>query len=247
MNDPATPIPTPPVHAARLSALLKSLANAESSVAESIKARQALIEGLEKLLDTNRSTLAKEQSQVSELSNRKGVTEVKKREVEDAIMRGLSAENSPAAHGNGSPEVTDRTTRASEDLDPERPEVEELTPPPPESLTSVGSLRPDTTKSADQTVEPDIASAQIPIESQPTSSITPAIPTPTPGADLLSSLSMPPRTRPPSGSPPTNGTSAKKRKMSHGEDFAEFTGGDAMADLDADVADLLRQESAKFT
>jgi regulator of Ty1 transposition protein 103 len=32
----------------------------------------------------------------------------------------------------------------------------------------------------------------------------------------------------------------------HGEeDYAEFTGGDAMAELDDDVAELLRQESNK--
>src|SRR5947207_3250708 len=60
MVDPSVPIPSPPVHAARLNALLKTLASAEGAVSESIKARRALIEGLEKLLDINRSLLAKD-------------------------------------------------------------------------------------------------------------------------------------------------------------------------------------------
>jgi hypothetical protein len=45
-----------------------------------------------------------------------------------------------------------------------------------------------------------------------------------------------------------NGTSAKRRKMSHSaEDFAVNLGGidGGLGDLDEDVAELLRQESAK--
>lgn len=127
MNDPSTPDPTPPVHAARLSQLLKTLANAESSVSEIIKSRQSLIEGLEKLLGSNRASLAKENSLLAELSEKKAETESRKRDVEDAIMRGLSAENSPATHNGG-----DAGSEAP------RPEVEALTPPPVESLTPPG-------------------------------------------------------------------------------------------------------------
>lgn len=127
INDPNTPDPTPPVHAARLSQLLKTLANAESSVSEIIKSRQSLIEGLEKLLDSNRASLTKENSLLAELSEKKAGTESRKRDVEDAIMRGLSAENSPAVHNSGD---TGSGTP--------RPEVEALTPPPVESLTPPG-------------------------------------------------------------------------------------------------------------
>ncbi|KAJ5596440.1 hypothetical protein N7450_002898 [Penicillium hetheringtonii] len=105
--------PSPPVHAARLTALLKTLANAESSVSEVIKSRKALIDGLEKLLATNRAELTKEES------------------VEDAIVRDLSYENSggPQPGGDGAEYA--------------RPEVEALTPPPVEALTPVGSPKPE--------------------------------------------------------------------------------------------------------
>lgn len=132
MNDSKAPQPTPPVHAARLSQLLKSLANAESSVSEVIKARRAMIDGLEKLLETNRSELSKEETLATQLSERKTRTDVKKREVEDAIMQGLSTEDAAAHHsdyGAGEPGA--------------RPEVEALTPPPVEAITPVGSPKPD--------------------------------------------------------------------------------------------------------
>lgn len=213
MHDPNTPLPTPPVHAARLSQLLKSLANAESSVSEIIKSRQSLINGLEKLLDTNRSALAKEQSVMAQLSERKAETETKKREVEDGIMRGLSADSSPVAQ-NGDASVGES--------EPPRPEIEALTPPPVEALTPVGSPKPE---AHDQS------------ENQPFMSLGNESQGSDDGSSTLPPSFVP--SNPQSGSP-SNGVSSKKRKVTHGEDdYAAFAGGD----LDADVAELLRQES----
>ena len=130
LNDPDAKVPSPPVLAARLSALMKSLATAESSVAESIKTRKALIEDLEKLLGVNRDALAKDETTYMDLSSRRISTESKKREVEDNIMRGLSAEPS-----NGTPDELGR--RSESVLEPERPEFEAFTPP--EATTPVGS------------------------------------------------------------------------------------------------------------
>lgn len=130
LNDPDAKIPSPPVHAARLSALMKSLATAESSVAESIKTRKALIEDLEKLLGVNQDALAKDETTYMDLSSRRISTEAKKREVEDSIMRGLSAEPS-----NGTPDELGR--RSESVLEPERPEAEAFTPP--EATTPIGS------------------------------------------------------------------------------------------------------------
>jgi len=217
MQDPNTPLPTPPVHAARLSQLLKTLANAESSVSEVIKSRHALINGLEKLLETNRSALSKEQSLATQLSERRVDTETKKRDVEDGIMKGLSVENMPAAHPTGNAEGEPIA----------RPEVEALTPPPVESITPIGSPK----------VEPQ--------ESGPSTAPLPfVLPTvepqqggmPLPGTGLPGiSTSLDQHQF--DGSP--NGTNAKKRKVDHGEeDYAQFAGGD----LDADVAQLLEQE-----
>ena len=224
LNDPNITLPSPPVHAARLSALMKALANAESSVAESVKARKALIEGLEKILEANRTQLVKDEEMYLNLSSRKTSTEAKKREVEDSIMRSMStsAENSPA---NASP--GDRTRSESMAAEPERPVYEALTPPPVEALTPVESaaLNPLTE----------------PVKHEHEAEDNPNV------HDILATMSVVSRVRPASGQG-LSGTNPKKRKMSHGtEDLAVNLGGidGGLGDLDEDVAELLRQESAK--
>lgn len=254
LTDPSKTIPTPPVHAARLSALLKSLASAEGAVSESIKARRALLDGLEKIVDMNRSALTLEEAQHVEFSSRKGLIEAKKRDVEDGIMRGLSAESSPAAtHATLTPDpkvhINGKATPQPHDASSaplERPHVEELTPPPVESLTPVGSPRPEATRAYSTTSSGStlVNTQQSPNHSHPApvpiASLLPAV---TPGSDLLSSLSMPP-VRHYAGSPGA-GNAYKKRKLE--PDFSGFGAGeDAMADLDDDVAELLRAESGGF-
>ncbi|KAF4273159.1 hypothetical protein LV164_000058 [Aspergillus fumigatus] len=220
MNDPAVPLPTPPVHAARLSQLLKALANAESSVSEVIKSRLALIDGLEKLLETNRAALSKEQSVLSQLTERKAETEAKKRDVEDSIMRGLSIDNpslpQPSDAGAEAPAVA-------------RPEVEALTPPPVEAITPVGSP----TQAPQEKIQESVEEGQVdgfllPGIGQPTNNVPSD--TGLPGLSSLSGMLQ-------QGSP--NGVNSKKRKVTHGEeDYAQYASGD----LDADVAELLNQE-----
>ena len=56
-NDPDVALPSLPVHAANLTGLIKSLAAAESAVNATIKARQALIADLERIISTNKTTL----------------------------------------------------------------------------------------------------------------------------------------------------------------------------------------------
>lgn len=216
MQDPNTPAPMPPVHAARLSQLLKALANAESSVSEVIKSRHALIDGLEKLLETNRSALSKEQSMATQLSERKVETESKKREVEDGIMRGFSAENPSSAAQDDSGVEAEPVAR---------PEVEALTPPPVEALTPVGSPK--------QSLQGDISSMQQPL---PTDGFTlPGI-----GQPVTAPLSEPDAYSNDAQFGDSNGMQPKKRKVTHEEeDYAKFASGD----LDADVAELLAQEA----
>ncbi len=248
LTDSSSAVPPPPVHAARLSALLKALANAEGAVSESIKARSALIEGLEKLLETNRTALAGEELQQLEIVSRKTAIEAKKREVEDGIMRGLSADSSPNVHGNGSPGVgvsgtSNALVAANDSAEPDRPQVEELTPPPVESLTPISSLLPESipTGSTTTITGADPEYEQQPVHDDPARAVQPPLVPATAGFDLLSSLSMP-HARPQSGSP-VNGVSAKRRRLDQGDEFAGFGSGDAMADLDDDVAELLRRES----
>jgi regulator of Ty1 transposition protein 103 len=113
---------SPAVKAAQLGSLLQTLAEAEGSVAESLKARRTLIECLEKLLNENKSTLGQDESQLTDLTTKRASLETERRSIEDKILRG------------------DGTTTNSDDFEPPRPEAEPLTPPPQvESLTPVGS------------------------------------------------------------------------------------------------------------
>ncbi len=223
------PIPSPPVHAARLNALLKTLASAEGAVNESIKARRSLIEGLEKLLDVSRSMLATDESKHSDLLRRKTNTEAKKRDVEDGIMRGLTGSDSfttSGSNGNSDGHVVSGD-------EPERPDVEPLSPPSVEALTPTCSPPPISLTGTAIASDIKHESHSDSIES------TSAVPVPLvhAGSDLLSSLSMP-YGRQTSGSPVNGGT--KKLKLN---DELEFDG-DAMDGLDDEVAAMLRQQSS---
>lgn len=212
--------PLPPVHAARLSSLLKTLANAESSVSEVIKSRRALIDGLEKLLATNRTELSKEETTAAQLTEKKTQTESKRREVEEAIVRGF-ADDSTGGHQSGDVAGAEYA----------RPEVEALTPPPVEALTPVGSPKPEQTATSHGpfTEEPSVPLPEalvIPSMAQPDNGVS--FPDPSslsPGGGNDFDLSA-------------NGA-AKRRKVAHGEeDYAQF----ANEDLDADVAELIAQQ-----
>ncbi len=139
---PNVQAPAPPVYAARLSGLLKSLASAEGAVAESIKARRELIDGLAKMLEKNRNMLQTEENEAAEISERKAGVETKKRDVEDGIIRGLAEEGSASAgdaNGNaGGDDGTHQGIHNAASAEPEAPMVEALTPPPVESLSPPG-------------------------------------------------------------------------------------------------------------
>ncbi|KAK0941930.1 hypothetical protein LTR29_006503 [Friedmanniomyces endolithicus] len=132
MTDPAAVLPTPPVHAARLSAVMRSLANAQGAVEASISARRELLQELEKLVATNRVELEQEETTVARLAMTKEVIEAKKREVEDGIMRGLSNPPSPGVSTptSGMPAASATQTHRIENGD--APDAEGFTPPPPE-------------------------------------------------------------------------------------------------------------------
>lgn len=216
LTDPSSVSPSAPVHAARLNGLLKTLANAEGAVAESIKARKLLIEGLEKILDTNRVALAAEEVQISELSNRRVEIDNKKRDVEENIMRGFNTNSNPSTPtvAEGSPGTQHSPVTPAPE--PDRPEVEALTPP--------GYPKPVVTEPVTE-FELNTSNGNNHTQYQP--------PPTAPGSDLLSSLTGYGRS-PPGG--------VKKRKLNSGDDFPDL-GGDAMDGLDADVAEMLRQDS----
>lgn len=159
--DPSTPLPKPPVYAARLHGLLKTLATAEGAVSESVKARKELLEALEKIVSTNRAALEAEETMLTTLETRRKDIEGKKAEVELAIVRGLGqVEKSPTdgEDGRSLPEV-------------DRPEVEALTPPPMEDEP------PQAEPLSPPTLSP-IAAKPAPFQSTPAA----------PGIEMLSNL-----------------------------------------------------------
>lgn len=258
LNDPSTQLPAPPLHAARLSALLKSLAIAESSVAESVKARRALIAELEKILETNRTSLSKEETTLTDLQSRKMETETKRRDVEDNIRRAANAESDTMYNNNGNGERTENFV-AGIDKEMDRPEYEALTPPPIEALTPPGgSPRMDQQEEFQfQPLAPPADTATGEAESDRNPDIQ----------NLLASMSsagasIPPRARPAAaaasgqhpgmgmgmngygGSGSGSGNVSKKRKVGHHGSVGagELPPGFGL-DLDEDVAEMIRQES----
>lgn len=166
LMDPAAVLPTPPVHAARLSALMRALATAQGAVEASISVRKQLVAGLEKLVQTHQAQLAEEAAVASQLSIKREGIEAKKREVEDGIMRGLSAPASPSAtaqdNGNGhdysaAPEA--------EGFTPPPPDVESFTPPP--AATEPDLLVPAALVSAPFPSDPQRYSATLNATPQP--------------------------------------------------------------------------------
>lgn len=233
LTDPAATLPAPPVLAARLSALLKSLASADTAVVESLRARATLAEALEALLAKNRAEQEVETAQQAQLNERRAEIESRKRSVEDDIMRGLSAEEADAAGAVMADNDTNtavggaalNSTSGSHDSygngdgEIERPDVEPLTPP---LAPKVESFTPPYLPTASR------LEAVEPMSLAPTEE--PAITVPR--VRTLSNSD---------GAP--NG--AKRRKTSRqgtggDDDFAGFgTGEDAMEGLDADVVGML--------
>lgn len=257
LTDGSQPTPTPPVHAARLSSLVKLLANAEDAVAESLKTRRALITGLEKLLETNRAELASEEAQHGDLGSKKEAMTNRRHEVENHIMRGLTAEEAahtvePVAVDNDNDTAVGGAALNSSNFahETERPEMEGFTPPPmsPPSTTPPGL--PQSIPHTDGTE--DLSRPIYESFTPPPAAFTPTAPLdprrrPTQAMSTKAQV-VHAHPRPGSASPTIgNGSmyganaSAKRRKMSSQEDeFPGFgEGEDALEGLDADVVGML--------
>ena len=212
LMDGSTDPPSAPVYAARLSALLKKLASAEGAVAESVKARRELVAGLEKLLETNKQALATEEAQQQDLSIKKDAVENKKRDVEDEILRKLPSESPYPANSNGDGDGALTNGQHETSVEPERPQMEELTPPP-----------------AAESPEEEFEPAEPGEESF--GAFRAGTPTPPAGYDF----GMPADT----SMQDADGPSSKKRKLDGG--FGGFMT-DSGRGLDEDVDDLIKAE-----
>ncbi|KAI0515357.1 RNA polymerase II-binding domain-containing protein [Xylaria bambusicola] len=116
---PGSTVPSAPVYAARLSGLLKTLAQAEGAVEQSVKARRELVNQLQKLLDANRNALIEDENELENVMQKRLKVEDKKEEIEKAIMAGLP---------NDEPYPTGNAQEEEPAVELDRPEVEALTP-----------------------------------------------------------------------------------------------------------------------
>ncbi|KAK8205031.1 RNA polymerase II-binding domain-containing protein [Phyllosticta capitalensis] len=223
ITDPATPTPTPPVHAARLSQVLKNLATAEGAVAETLKARRELIGELEKMLTTNKAALTTDEEKHEELRARRQNIENKKREVEDNIMRGLTEQPQPDQQPAAFDGLAGHFQASAAYPEPERPEVEGLTPPPVESITPVGSPSAFNNPAADVATTTNVQDFAHGIVPQTRERDNDGIGGATNGYGV------------------EYGSNPKKRRLGDGErDFA--TGSDQFEGIDDDVAAMLGKE-----
>jgi regulator of Ty1 transposition protein 103 len=219
LSDPATTTAALPVQAARLSGLLKALANAEGAVTQCIRARKDLIKELEGILATNREALDTDEKQMMELSGRRTEVEQKRQAVEMAIIGGLSSaeEQSPQGHGSVSPVP-----------EPDRPQVEALTPPHVQDHTD-GAYG---TSSADHGAQ-NGHQQPVPFHGPPASTnAQPGFPSAAPDLEMLSTLASQYQAVPLGGN--------KKRKIETSDEFPDLGGDDG---IDADVKEMLRKDS----
>ena len=114
-------LPAPPVYAARLSTLLKTLDTADNAVKGAIEARKSHIRNIERLLEQSKSALAKDEQVAADLAAKRAKTEETKASVENLIMKDLE-ENASGVDGS-------RTPREESPDELRSPEIEALTPP----------------------------------------------------------------------------------------------------------------------
>lgn len=207
-TDPNQPTPSAPVYAARLNGLLKTLATAEGAVAECVKARKELIGALEKLLDTNKASLEVEEKQLADIEGKKTTIDQKKQDVEMAIMRGLADQDPTKRDGQSASPVPE----------PDRPEVEALTPPPVDDSDKY-EPEPAASFEDDEAQQPTFGEAEQPVS----------------GLDALSSLASQYSAVPLA----TNGANGanKKRKISATDEIPDL-GNDG---IDPDIDEMIRQ------
>ncbi|ROT40107.1 DUF618 domain-containing protein [Sodiomyces alkalinus F11] len=219
-----SPIPSAPVYAARLNGLVRSLATAEVAVRESIQARMSLIEELEKLLGSHREALITDEAKLSTLATRKAEIESKKQEIEIAIMRTLPVPENRQVSPDGPAD--------SPLAEPERPEIEELTPPPldpgpvePTSIGHAGAEVPEFRSKFDNDNGPQVQTQDAKHQGPVTS-----------GIEMLSNLASHYKAL------PTSINGSKKRRLDEGTEIPDLQTDNG---IEPGVAEMLREYNTK--
>ncbi|KAI1349520.1 RNA polymerase II-binding domain-containing protein [Xylaria sp. FL0043] len=206
---PGSTVPSAPVYAARLSGLLKTLAQAEGAVEQSVKARRELVDQLQRLLDSNRNALIADENELENVMQRKIKVEEEKEAVERAIMAGLP---------NDEPYPTGSFQDDQPAAEPDRPEVEALTPPSNEEEEEE-EFEPEPNPAPEW-------SPDFPPEDKTAAHTVPTMQAPSSTESAYKSVA-------------TSANGAKKRRLDDTGDFPDL-GGDG---IDADVAEILRKDS----
>jgi regulator of Ty1 transposition protein 103 len=205
-----------PARAAQLAALLTTLGEAETSVAEGVRARQLVVEQLERLLQDNRGALRRDEETMAGLRVKRAGLEREWAAVEDSIVRGLEA--APPATGV---DVVD--------VEALRPAMEPLTPPPVESLTPVGSPK--------RARAPEPPASTMP---PPPAASAPDLGS---GASLLEiARDMDLRRSAGAGAGASAEPAAKRRRVDAHADEFDGLQGDALGSIDPDVAAMLARD-----
>ncbi|KAI5779690.1 RNA polymerase II-binding domain-containing protein [Geopyxis carbonaria] len=116
-------LPPPPVYAARLSSLLKTLDTADHAIKGAIEARKAHIRNIERLLEQSRTALVKDENTAHDIQNKKSRTEQTKNDVENMIVNTMD-DNS---NGDGCGQSGGIDSKSPDEI--KSPEIEALTPP----------------------------------------------------------------------------------------------------------------------
>jgi regulator of Ty1 transposition protein 103 len=201
-----------PVYAARLTGLMKTLSTTEGAVAECVKARRELVRALERLLESNKEDLGTEEERLRDLGARKTIIESKKREVEQDIIKTMSISKSP--------EPANYDGQIPANTEPDRPQVEALTPPHVEDDSTPPEQEGSTTPNGYSTQTNVSQPQQEPFLSAP-------------GIEMLSNLASQYQAVPLNGS-------HKKRKLDETDDFPNMGGDDG---IDPEVTEMLRNNT----
>lgn len=126
----AESLPAPPVYAARLSSLMKTLDTADTAIKGAIEARKAHIRNIERLLEQSKTALERDQKTAADIAAKKQRTAETKDQVETMILQDIDKTNNGGDDVDAGTDII-RAASAGRSRTPDTrsPEIEALTPP----------------------------------------------------------------------------------------------------------------------
>jgi regulator of Ty1 transposition protein 103 len=131
---------SPQACVATITSVLQDLNDVTGSISSALTSRRTLVESLQKLIDDNKSILAREEATLDDLEAKMSDLTAKKKTIENTIIQNII--------NNGE----------DEDYEPPRPDAEPLTPP-----EAAGGTPPDSPKPLNPSVSNPLAIPGLPI------------------------------------------------------------------------------------